>query len=77
MTLRSTSARATQQWVGLAETDLWEKIVEIILKAADAGKSSCKIGCLTNKEVIKDLIKLGFDVIEVYDSDGQWAQVSW
>jgi hypothetical protein len=59
---RTDFARENVKWAGLAETDLWEKITEIILRAADAGLNGCFIGCLTNEEVIADLKKLGFTV---------------
>lgn len=62
VSLRTTAAKEHARWVGLAETNLWEKLAEVILNAADAGLNGCYIGCLSDKEVIADLKKLGFDV---------------
>ena len=38
MKLRATIARESTRWTGLAETDLWEKIAEIVPPAPVLGK---------------------------------------
>lgn len=69
------AAQEHAKWVGLEERDLAGEVCQIIINAAHAGLSHCTVGCLSNKQLIADMKKCGFIMIE-NGSGGEWT-IGW